>query len=77
MKRQPIEWEKIFTNNETDKRFVSKTYKQLMILNSMKTVQSNNRQKITNGKELIELLMKVGYNKISVSLISKALHLKT
>ena len=76
MKRQTIEWEKIFTNNETDKRFVSKTYKQLMILNSMKTVQSNNRQ-ITNGKELIELLMKVGYNKISVSLISKALHLKT
>ena len=25
MKRQPIEWEKIFTNNETDERFVSKT----------------------------------------------------
>ena len=33
--------------------------KQLMILNSMKTIQSNSRQKITNGKELIELLMKV------------------
>ena len=59
MKRQPIEWEKIFTNNETAERFVSKTYKQLMILNSMKTIQSNSRQKITNGKELIELLMKV------------------
>ena len=25
MKRHPIEWEKIFTNNETDERFVSKT----------------------------------------------------
>ena len=27
MKRQPIEWEKIFANDETDKRLISKIYK--------------------------------------------------
>ena len=27
MKRQPTEWEKIFTNDETDKGLVSKNYK--------------------------------------------------
>ena len=29
-KRQPSEWEKTFANEATDKRFISKTYKQLM-----------------------------------------------
>ena len=37
MKRQPTHWEKIFANEVTDKRLVSKIYKQLMILNSIKT----------------------------------------
>ena len=32
MKRQPIEWEKIFANDVTD----NKTYKQFMMLNSIK-----------------------------------------
>ena len=30
MKRQPTEWEKIFTDDATSKRFVSKIYKQLL-----------------------------------------------
>jgi len=30
MKRQPSEWEKTFANEATDKRFISKTYKQFM-----------------------------------------------
>ena len=30
MKRQPTEWEKIFTNEVTDKGLISKIYKQLM-----------------------------------------------
>ena len=35
-KRQPTDWEKIFANDVTDKGLVSKTYKQLMILNIIK-----------------------------------------
>ena len=36
VKRQPSEWEKIIANEATDKELISKTYKQLMQLNSRK-----------------------------------------
>ena len=36
-KRQPIDWEKIFVNDVTDKGLVSKIYKQLTAFNSIKT----------------------------------------
>ena len=34
VKRQPSEWEKIIANQATDKELISKTYKQLLKLNS-------------------------------------------
>ena len=37
VKRQPSEWEKITTNETTDKGFISKTYKQLIQLKARKT----------------------------------------
>ena len=36
VKRQPLEWEKIIVNKETDKELISKIYKQLLQLNSRK-----------------------------------------
>ena len=40
MKRQATKWEKIFANCVTDKRLVSKIYKQFMWLNIIKTNNS-------------------------------------
>ena len=37
MKRQPSEWEKIIANETTDKRLISKIYKELIQLNAWKT----------------------------------------
>ena len=36
VKGQPSEWEKIIANEATDKELISKTYKQLLKLNSRK-----------------------------------------
>ena len=44
-KRQPMEWEKIFVNDLSDKGLVSKTYKELIQHPKNQKIQSRNGQK--------------------------------
>ena len=43
MKRQPMEWEKIFANDATDNGLIFKIYKQLIQLNIKKNKQPNQK----------------------------------
>ena len=39
MKKQPTEWEKIFANEVTNKRFISKIFNHLMQINTEKKIK--------------------------------------
>ena len=45
VKRQPSEWGKIIVNETTDKELISKTYKQLIQVNTRKTTQPKSGKK--------------------------------
>ena len=45
MKDQPIDWEKIFANNVTNKALISSIHKQLIQFNNNKTNQLKSEQK--------------------------------
>ena len=42
MKRQPTEWEKTFANHMSDRRLISKIYKELIYNSKAKKTKANN-----------------------------------
>ena len=50
MKRQPIDWEKIFSNDATNKKLIFKIYKQLIQLNSKPNKISKKKKKKRRDK---------------------------
>ena len=77
--RQLSEWEKIIAKETTDKELTSKTYKQLIQLNTRKTTQSKSGKKHLNrhfSKEDTQMANK-HMKRCSKSLIIREVQIKT
>ena len=71
VKGQPSEWEKIIANETTDKGLISKIYKQLIQLNTRKTINTiKNWEKVLNRhffKEDIQMIPPKKEKKLNIT----------